>query len=108
MRRLGYNTFMPIFEYKCGKCGKRTQLLEKTGARAWFSFGRRCRYCGSRRLKRIYSAFATRRNESMPDLLNEMSRMGPVNFVPRPPVTGPPPGGCPFEKQAGEESANGT
>lgn len=99
---------MPVYEYECLKCGGRSQFLERLGKGRWFSFGRKCRHCGSRRLKRVISTFATRRNESMGELLNEMNRMGTVNFVPRPPVTGPPPGGCPYEKGAKEDSRDGT
>ncbi len=108
MRCVGYNGYMPIYEYECRKCGGKTQFLEKRSSRRWLSFGRRCGGCGSRKLQRVYSAFATRRNESMGELLNEMSRMGSVNFVPRSPTTGPPPGGCPFEKESKEESKDGT
>jgi putative FmdB family regulatory protein len=99
---------MPIYEYECRKCAGRTQFLERVGSARWLPFARKCEHCGSRRLKRTISAFATRRNESMSDILNEMNRMGSVNFVPRPPGGGPPPGGCPYEQHAKEGSKDGT
>lgn len=87
---------MPIYEYSCARCGKVTALLERRGA--WNLWRRRCASCGSRRLRRVYSTFSTAKKQSMGDLLNEMRRMGPVNFVPAPPsgLQGPPPGGCPY------------
>ena len=62
--------------------------------------------CGSRRLRRAYSTFSTSKKQSMGELLNEMRRMGPVNFVPAPPpgLQGPPPGGCPYAAGGGGET----
>ncbi len=90
---------MPIYEYECKKCGKVTPLLEKIGK--WNFWRRKCSSCGSRRLERIYSGFSTSKKQSMAELVDEMKRLGPVNFVPRPPGygQGPPPGGCPYSKE---------
>ena len=51
---------MPIYEYECARCHKRTSVLtlrvsEKVEAT--------CRHCGSDRLKRLMSRFAMPRSE---------------------------------------------
>ena len=51
---------MPIYEYECEKCGKRTSVLtlrvsEKVDAS--------CRHCGSPRLRRLMSRFAMPKSE---------------------------------------------
>jgi hypothetical protein len=75
---------------------------------AWNFWRRKCSSCGSRRLSKIYSKFSTSKKQSMTDLVGEMRRLGPVNFVPSPPQPmGPPPGGCPYaqeEKKTGSDS----
>jgi len=47
---------MPIYEYKCGKCGKISEFLEN------FSSGpekeKSCVYCGSKKLEKQLSIFA--------------------------------------------------
>jgi len=99
-------TRMPIYEYRCRKCGAVTALMEKAGA--WGFWRRRCSACGGRRLTRLYSTFSTVRRQSMGDLINEMRRLGPVNFIPAPPrPIGPPPGGCPFAKEGSEGTGGG-
>jgi len=45
---------MPIYEYKCDKCGKLSEFLENSSARA----NKRCAYCGSRNLTRQLSVFS--------------------------------------------------
>jgi hypothetical protein len=73
---------------------------------AWYFWRRRCASCGSRRLNKVFSKFSTAKKQSMSDLISEMRRLGPVNFVPSPPrPLGPPPGGCPFAKD--EKAAGG-
>ncbi|MCX6354669.1 MAG: zinc ribbon domain-containing protein [Candidatus Aureabacteria bacterium] len=95
---------MPIYEYQCRRCGKLTSLMEKAGR--WSFWGRKCSFCGSRRLNKIYSTFSTSRKQSMSDLMGEMRRLGPVNFVPSPPrPMGPPPGGCPYAKEGKSSQA---
>jgi len=99
---------MALYEYKCEKCGRMTTFLEKASAKdSFFSrLKRRCKNCGSRKLTRIFSAFAAHKKESTADMLNEISRMGPVNFVPDYRPAGPPPGGCPYAKQEGQSESS--
>lgn len=52
---------MPIYEYKCQKCGRLTSVFQKT---LTASPGARCRACGSRRLERALSGFAYHRSAS--------------------------------------------
>src|SRR5260370_7662261 len=51
---------MPIYEYECGKCHRRTSVLtmrvsEKVDAA--------CRHCGSAKMQRLMSRFATPKSE---------------------------------------------
>ena len=50
---------MPIFEYRCGECGKVSEFLEIGGKKT----ERKCAHCGSRKLKRQLSTFAARVKE---------------------------------------------
>lgn len=50
---------MPIFEYKCVKCGKVSEFLEMAGS----AVEKVCRYCGSRELNKQFSTFAPRVRE---------------------------------------------
>lgn len=45
---------MPIFEYKCAKCGKVTEFLESAGSRK----KRLCKHCGSSNMQKQFSTFA--------------------------------------------------
>lgn len=47
---------MPIFEYRCKKCGHGTEVLERAGS----SEKHACRKCGSRAMEKIFSAFSAR------------------------------------------------
>ena len=47
---------MPLFEYRCRKCGHVTTFLEKAGRRASHA----CEKCGSRETEKILSTFAAR------------------------------------------------
>ncbi|MHC4423588.1 MAG: FmdB family zinc ribbon protein [Planctomycetota bacterium] len=47
---------MPIYEYRCGKCGKMNEFLESSSRRR----ARSCAYCGSKSLQKQFSAFAPR------------------------------------------------
>lgn len=91
---------MPFYDYRCLSCGKvnsiyKKSILEKEGfILRWKKY--RCSFCGSRRLKRVYTNFLISKKESTSDMLNELSRMGPINFVPDYRPKGPPPGGCPY------------
>lgn len=47
---------MPIFEYRCKKCGHVTPFLEKAGARTRHT----CAKCGSGATEKTLSTFAAR------------------------------------------------
>jgi len=44
---------MPLYEYRCGKCGHLTEVLEKADADDRHT----CENCGSRRTKKLMSRF---------------------------------------------------
>lgn len=98
---------MPVYEYKCRKCGAVSEYLEKQGE--WHLFPRKCKKCGRRRTQKVLSSFSSTVRRSRTETLNDLKQMGNVNFVPRssPPWGhGPPPGGCPYRQgtdQAGEQ-----
>ncbi len=93
---------MPVYEYRCAKCGRVSSFMEKMQP-DFKLFGRRkrCQHCGSRKLTKIPSAFASSVQRTQIEMLNELKQMGNVQFVPPPPKPpwgdGPPPGGCPYE-----------
>ena len=43
---------MPIYEYRCKKCGKKNDFLEGVGRG---ETERKCKYCGSKELERMLS-----------------------------------------------------
>jgi putative FmdB family regulatory protein len=45
---------MPIFEYRCNKCGYVTSFLEKAGSRK----GHPCEKCGSKDTEKMLSTFS--------------------------------------------------
>ena len=47
---------MPIFEYRCQKCGQVTEFLEKVGDRK----GHICGNCGGKNLKKQFSTFSAK------------------------------------------------
>ncbi len=47
---------MPIYEYRCGKCGHVSAFLERMGSRKAHA----CEECGSKDTEKILSAFAAR------------------------------------------------
>ncbi|MHC4221532.1 MAG: FmdB family zinc ribbon protein [Planctomycetota bacterium] len=49
---------MPIFEYQCRKCGKRTEFLETSGKPA----SKTCSHCDSPELQKLFSTFSPRIN----------------------------------------------
>ncbi len=91
---------MPIYEYECKKCSYVTSFIEKVQGRFLGFFRRKCEKCGSKRLKKVLSAFSPHSVKSTTDSLNDLSKMGNINFVPQSPGMGahhgPPPGGCPY------------
>jgi putative FmdB family regulatory protein len=54
---------MPLFEYKCKKCGQKAEFLER-------GFGPNqhvCPRCGSKDLQKLFSTFSAGRSESKTD-----------------------------------------
>jgi putative FmdB family regulatory protein len=49
---------VPIYEYRCDKCGKRSSALLPR----WDAPDPPCRHCGSRRVRRLVSTFATQKS----------------------------------------------
>ena len=47
---------MPLFEYKCRKCGHVTVFLEKAGRGGRHA----CEECGSAQMDKVFSTFAAR------------------------------------------------
>jgi len=47
---------MPIFEYRCSKCGHVTAFLEKPNARRPHP----CEKCGSKETEKVFSTFAAK------------------------------------------------
>ena len=45
---------MPIFEYRCNKCGQKMEFLEKSGSRSKHV----CKKCGSSNMQKLFSSFA--------------------------------------------------
>ena len=45
---------MPIFEYKCNKCGHKTEFLEKSDSKNKHI----CEKCGSLNTQKLFSGFA--------------------------------------------------
>lgn len=52
---------MPIYEYKCRKCGRLTSVFVRTASSP---VDARCKACGSGELERALSAFAHHRSQS--------------------------------------------
>ncbi len=51
---------MPIFEYRCAKCGHVSSFLEKANARVPHA----CEKCGSKDTKKVFSTFAAKSGTS--------------------------------------------
>jgi putative FmdB family regulatory protein len=45
---------MPIFEYKCNKCGHKTEFLEKSGSKGKHV----CEKCGGKEMQKLFSTFS--------------------------------------------------
>jgi len=99
---------MPIYEYECKKCGYVTSFMEKARQRISNFFKRKCEKCGSRKLSKVLSRFTSNCVKSNADTMNELSKMGNINFVPQSPGMGghqgPPPGGCPYANSTESQS----
>jgi len=96
---------LPVYEYECQRCGALTSFIERMFERPrLFGPRRRCSKCGSRKLKKVVSRFASKVERTNTEMLNELKSMGNVQFVPRPSQPqGPPPGGCPYCRDASAE-----
>ena len=68
---------MPIYEYRCEDCGKKSSFLVlKRGV----PFHGRCAYCGSRKLRSVFSRFGLiRSEESRLESLADPSKWGEVD-----------------------------
>jgi len=51
---------MPVFEYRCKKCGHVSSFLEKAGSKGPHV----CEKCGSRNTEKLFSTFAAKSNDS--------------------------------------------
>ncbi|HUV40442.1 MAG TPA: zinc ribbon domain-containing protein [Sedimentisphaerales bacterium] len=47
---------MPVYEYQCRKCGKRSEFLENVGG----DTAKTCGHCGSGDLTKVFSTFSPR------------------------------------------------
>ena len=47
---------MPLFEYRCGKCGHVTEFLEKPNSKVRHA----CEQCGGEALEKVLSTFSAR------------------------------------------------
>jgi putative FmdB family regulatory protein len=54
---------VPIYEYRCAKCGKRSSALLPR----WDAPDPPCRHCGSKQVRRLVSTFATQRSSDADD-----------------------------------------
>lgn len=89
---------MPLYEYRCSRCGGITAYYERTRRRRLL--GRKCGHCGSRRTRKVLSTFSVRARRSQTEVLNELKHLGPVGFAESPRGT------CPYRPVAhkGQES----
>lgn len=92
---------MPIYEYRCSSCGEKNSFFEKRiGEKKffwdkWFD-KKRCKKCNSKKLERILSCASVHKTQTTAEMLNDLSKIAPINFVPDTRIPGPPPGGCPY------------
>ena len=47
---------MPIYEYRCKKCGQVSEFLEETGS----STKHVCQHCGRRAVEQVFSVFSAK------------------------------------------------
>jgi putative FmdB family regulatory protein len=68
---------MPIYEYECQRCHKKTSVLTMRVSQTVEAV---CRHCSSRSLKRLMSRFATPRSEeSRLDAMSDPSKFADLN-----------------------------
>ncbi len=93
---------MPIYEYRCEKCGEKNSFFEKRIGKKnffwekWFPKNK-CKKCRGKKLERILSCSFVHKTQTNAEMLSDLSKMAPINFVPDMRPKGPPPGGCPYE-----------
>lgn len=68
---------MPIYEYECKKCGRRSSVLTmRVSARV----AAKCDHCGARQMRRLMSRFAMPRSEEARlDALGDPSNLGDLD-----------------------------
>ncbi|UCG60102.1 MAG: hypothetical protein JSU70_11375 [Phycisphaerales bacterium] len=66
---------MPVFEYKCGKCGHAMEFLEKTRR----AHKHVCERCGSLDLQKLFSSFAVGQSKSPPSPACDVCPSGPCS-----------------------------
>jgi putative FmdB family regulatory protein len=57
---------VPIYEYKCGKCGRLTSVFTRSAGEPENA---KCQHCGSKKLERTLSKFAYHKSEA--DILRD-------------------------------------
>jgi len=72
LRNLHGDMTMPIFEYKCNKCGRSMEFLEKRKTRAKHV----CKDCGSSDLQKMLSSFSVGQGDKSSALGNETCPTG--------------------------------
>ena len=69
---------MPIYEYRCRSCGKRSQVFFRSFSTATSAT---CQHCHSAEMDRVPSRFAQVRSESgYRDFLSDPSNLGDVDY----------------------------
>lgn len=95
---------MPLYEYECKICGTVNTFLQQINYKpSWFEKTfkpLRCKKCSSKELQKIISSFAVHKTQTYAEMVDDISKIAPVKFVPQAPKPqGPPPGGCPYMQQ---------
>ncbi|MEW6686016.1 MAG: zinc ribbon domain-containing protein [Candidatus Edwardsbacteria bacterium] len=68
---------MPIYEYECLDCGRKTSLLVLSISKV---FSPKCSHCGGNKLERLFSRFAAvRAKESRLESLADPSKFGDLD-----------------------------
>jgi putative FmdB family regulatory protein len=63
---------MPIFEYKCKKCGHITEFLEKSSGKTKHA----CEKCGSNQMQKLFSGFSVGQDNKSSSQSNETCPTG--------------------------------
>ncbi len=94
---------MPIYEYVCRKCGAKNEFVESLGSGRIVA--KKCKSCGSGRLKKTVSSFVYNPEVTLEDLgVNVIhTPAAPQSEAPQ----GPPPGGCPYCDSDSDTSNDG-